>query len=81
MKHPCAIGYGRVSSLSQVSEGHGLDIQRGKIRAWCAYQWFTLVSMEEDAGVSGASTDHHPGLRRALKEALEAGQGAVLVGP
>lgn len=79
MKHPFAIGYVRVSSFSQVSDGHGLDIQQDKIRAWCAYQGLALVSTEEDAGVSGASTDHRPGLRRALKAVLEAGQGAVLV--
>lgn len=79
MKHHSAIGYVRVSSLSQVSDGHGLDVQRDKIRAWCAYQRLTLAGIEEDAGVSGASIDHRPGLRRALKTALEGGEGAVLV--
>jgi len=76
---PRAFGYVRVSTLSQVTEGDGLGVQREKVTAWCGYQGLPLVAVEEDAGVSGASTDNRPGLRRALRAVLEAGPGAVLV--
>jgi DNA invertase Pin-like site-specific DNA recombinase len=74
-----AIGYARVSTAVQVSEGQGLDIQRERIAAWCAYQGAELAGVEEDAGVSGAATDNRPAFRRALRRVLEHGEGACLV--
>jgi DNA invertase Pin-like site-specific DNA recombinase len=74
-----AIGYCRVSGLSQVNEGDGLGVQRERIAAWCTYQGITLMTVHEDAGISGAATENRPGLRSALRAALEAGHGSVLV--
>lgn len=73
-----AIGYVRVSTQGQV-DGEGLGVQREKIDAWCRYQGINLQGIEQDAGVSGASTDNRPGLKRALKAALDLGPSGVLV--
>lgn len=73
-----AFGYARVSTISQVTDGDGLGVQRERIAAWCAYQGATLAALHEDAGVSGSVTDR-PGLRAALRAVLEAGPGATLV--
>ncbi len=73
-----AIGYIRVSTTGQV-EGEGLGVQRDKIEAWCRYQDIDLHGIEEDAGLSGASTDNRPGLKKALKAALDLGPSGVLV--
>jgi DNA invertase Pin-like site-specific DNA recombinase len=77
MEH--AFGYARVSTTAQVTEGHGLDIQRERIAAWCAYQGAQLVGVEEDAGISGASTDNRPAFKRVMRRVLEHGEGACLV--
>lgn len=74
-----SFGYLRVSTLAQVNDGHGLDVQRAKIEAWCAYQGVELAAVESDAGISGASMDNRPGLKRVLRAVLQAGEGAVLV--
>ena len=73
------IGYVRVSTAGQVSDGDGLAVQREKIAGWCAYQGLTLATVEEDAGISGASTDNRPGFRRAIRAALGGAPGTVLV--
>jgi len=73
-----AIGYVRVSTAAQVADGDGLAIQRAKIEGWTKYEGIELLSIDEDAGLSGSTTDR-PGLRRALRAALELGSDAVLV--
>jgi site-specific DNA recombinase len=73
------IGYARVSTMTQLSEGDGLAAQRARIVAWCAYQGLSLNGIEEDAGISGAATDNRPGFRAAVRRALEGGAGSVLV--
>jgi DNA invertase Pin-like site-specific DNA recombinase len=73
------IGYVRVSTLSQVAEGDGLGVQRDRITAFCSYQGLGEPQIEEDAGISGASTDNRPALRRALRMVLEGGPGSVLL--
>jgi DNA invertase Pin-like site-specific DNA recombinase len=78
-KGAAAFGYVRVSTIAQVTEGEGLAIQRERIGAWCAYQGIACAAVEADEGVSGASTDNRPGLRRALRAALEHGSGAALI--
>lgn len=77
-----AFGYTRVSTLAQVNDGHGLDVQRAKIDGWCAYQGVELVAVESDAGISGGSMENRPGLKRVLRAVLEAaadGKDVVLV--
>jgi DNA invertase Pin-like site-specific DNA recombinase len=76
---PVVVGYVRVSTLTQVTEGDGLGVQRDRIRGWCAYQCLPAAHIEEDAAASGASTDNRPGLHHALRAVFEAGAGAILV--
>lgn len=65
--------------MTQLTDGDGLDAQRARIAGWCSYQELTLDCIEEDAGVSGASTDNRPGFRSAIRRVLEGGAGSVLV--
>ena len=53
-----AIGYIRVSSADQVTNGFGLDAQRQAITAYATAQGWEIVSIEEDQGISG--TDGQP---------------------
>ena len=76
---PPPFGYVRVSTLTQVTDGDGLAIQKSKIGGWCGFQGLPAPQIFEDAAISGASTDNRPGLRAALRAALETGDGAVLV--
>jgi site-specific DNA recombinase len=62
-----AIGYIRVSTQGQVDEGVSLDAQRAKIAAWCALNDAELVTVFEDAGISGASMNGRDGLHAAMK--------------
>ena len=48
-----AIGYIRVSSEEQADSGLGLEAQRQRIRAYCDMKGLSLVTIFEDAGVSG----------------------------
>src|SRR4029077_8799428 len=48
-----AIGYIRVSSEEQADSGLGLEAQRQRIRAYCEMKGLSLVTIFEDAGVSG----------------------------
>ena len=47
------IGYSRVSTMEQASEGMSLDAQESRIRAWCESQGAELVEIVRDEGVSG----------------------------
>jgi site-specific DNA recombinase len=62
-----AIGYIRVSTQDQATEGVSLEAQRAKIAAWCAVNDYELVAVFEDAGISGASMNGREGLHAALK--------------
>ena len=73
------IGYGRVSSLTQVQDGHGLEVQKDRIIAWAKYQNLQVARLEEDAGISGSSMDNRPGFRSAMRAVLELGSRGVLV--
>lgn len=66
-----AIGYIRVSTARQASEGVSLDAQRAKLTAWADLNGYELVSVFEDAGISGARTKNRPGLRTALEAACK----------
>jgi site-specific DNA recombinase len=74
-----AIGYIRVSTGNQVTEGDGLGAQRDHIEGWSRYQGLPLVLLEEDAGISGERTDNRPGFRRAVRAVLERAPAAVFV--
>lgn len=72
-----AIGYIRVSTLDQATEGVSLDAQREKIVAYCALHGLELLDTFADEGISGKRADNRPGLQRALDAVCK--RGAVLV--
>ena len=72
-----AIGYTRVSTTEQASEGYSLAAQEAKIRAYAELYDLELVSIETDAGQSGKTLDR-PALERAL-DALRSGTADAIV--
>lgn len=68
------IGYVRVSTDEQATNGASLAAQQAQIEAYCVTYGLTLVAVVEDAGLS-ASTLDRPGLQRCLAE-LESVQRA-----
>ena len=59
------IGYSRVSTFEQASEGMSLDAQESRIRAWCEAQDAELVEIVRDEGVSGTKLlGERPGGRK-----------------
>ena len=60
-----AIGYIRVSTEGQATEGVSLDAQASKIRAYCELNDFELVEIICDAGKSAKNTDRD-GLQQCL---------------
>ena len=62
-----AVGYIRVSTERQADEGVSLDAQKAKIAAWCAANYYELVTVYVDAGISGKRMDTRPELQNALK--------------
>jgi site-specific DNA recombinase len=73
-----AIGYVRVSTEGQVTEGISLEAQRARIEAWCTANGYDLLSIEVDAGLSGGRSDNRPALQRALTRVC-AVKGALVV--
>jgi site-specific DNA recombinase len=59
------LGYARVSSATQASEGLSLAAQEEKLRQYCALHDLELVEVIVDGGRSGGSLNR-PGLQRAL---------------
>ena len=72
-----AIGYIRVSTEGQVTEGVSLDAQRAKIEAWCLANDVQLGGVFVDAGISGKRADNRPELQAALNAVCKC--GGVLV--
>ncbi len=72
-----AIGYVRVSTAGQATDGVSIEAQTARIRAWCDCNGYTLGDVFTDAGISGKRADNRPGLRRALDAASK--RGAALV--
>jgi DNA invertase Pin-like site-specific DNA recombinase len=73
-----AIGYVRVSTAEQATEGVSLDAQRARIAAWARANDAELVDVFTDAGLSGGRADNRPGLQAALDRACS-GQAALVV--
>ncbi len=69
-----AIGYVRVSTQEQASDGVSLDAQRDKLRAYCKENGIRLIDIKADEGISG-STIERPGLKAALRM-VKRGHGA-----
>jgi site-specific DNA recombinase len=64
-----AVGYVRVSSKKQASDGCSIDIQKRAIETWCRCHGMYLGHVYVDAGVSGKSTDNRTELRWAVTHA------------
>lgn len=71
------IGYIRVSTDQQASEGVSLEAQREKIRAYCTALDLYLIDICADNGYS-AKTIERPGLRDALAQ-LRSGEADILL--
>jgi site-specific DNA recombinase len=71
------IGYIRVSTAAQATEGVSLDAQAAKIRAYCDLNDLELIEIVSDAGLS-AKTANRAGLQRVLS-AADAGDVAAVV--
>ncbi len=61
-----AIGYIRVSTERQASEGASLEAQQAKIQQWCLANGYELVNVFKDEGISGKRMDTRQGLQDAL---------------
>ena len=72
-----AIGYVRVSTEGQATEGVSLEAQEARIKAWAAAQGVELVAVFVDAGLSGSRADNRPELQKAIAAACSS--KAVLV--
>ena len=48
-----AIGYVRVSTQEQATEGVSLDAQRDRLRAYCKLHAIKLIDIKADEGISG----------------------------
>jgi site-specific DNA recombinase len=72
------VGYIRVSTDKQASEGNSLEAQRARLEAYATAMQLEIVAFEVDAGLSAKSLVR-PGLQRALArlDAFEA--DAILV--
>ena len=73
-----AVGYIRVSTDGQVTDGVSLDAQRERITAWCHANGFNLAEVFMDAGLSGGRSDNRPGLQSALDAVCKA-KGPLVV--
>lgn len=78
MKTPKAIGYVRVSTDEQATEGYSLAAQRAKLEAYASLHDLELVDVAADEGLSGKRADNRPGLQRALGM-LRRGEAHALV--
>ncbi len=72
-----AIGYVRVSTQEQATEGVSLDAQRDKLQSYCRSNAIRLVDIAADEGISG-STLERPGLQSALRM-IERGRANTLI--
>lgn len=71
-----AVGYVRVSTDMQATDGLSLDAQQAAIEQYCLLQGYTLVGIHKDV-LSGAK-DQRPGLKEALG-CLERGVDVLVV--
>jgi DNA invertase Pin-like site-specific DNA recombinase len=73
-----AVGYCRVSTAGQASEGVSLEAQRGRIAAWAEANGYQLLDVHVDAGLSGGKAANRPALQAALDAACSQ-RGALVV--
>ena len=74
-----AVGYVRVSTDEQKTNGYGLKAQEAAIRAFAASQGYELVDVIAESGISGTiEPEKRPGFQCVLKMA-EAGRFSILL--
>jgi DNA invertase Pin-like site-specific DNA recombinase len=73
-----AIGYVRVSTEEQATDGVSLAAQRARIVAWATANDTELLDVYTDAGLSGGRADNRPGLQTALDAACKAKAALVV---
>lgn len=68
-----AVGYIRVSTTEQATDGFSLDAQRNKINEFCqkAQVPMHLQHIYADEGISGKNISKRPGMRQLLKDAAD----------
>lgn len=74
-----AIGYIRVSTAGQATDGVSLEAQRTRIRQWCEANGYQLAAVHTDAGISGKRADNRPALQKALASVCSRRGGALVV--
>ena len=74
-----AIGYIRVSTEKQATEGISLGNQQERIRAYCQYKGFELVDTITDAGVSGSLNKARSGFIDLLNQIDETDIDVVIL--
>lgn len=72
------VAYIRVSTEKQAEQGHSLEAQESKLKAYAALYDLDLVELVVDSGVS-AKTLNRPGLQKALGMLQEGKAEAILV--
>lgn len=72
-----AVGYIRVSTEDQATQGVSLDAQAERIRAYATLNDLNLRNIYVDAGISGRRADNRPELQNALNDVCRG--GGVLV--
>ena len=73
-----AVGYIRVSTTEQATEGHSLDAQREIITRFVRQRGWELVEVYVDTGISGTRSDR-PALQRLLRDAEQGAFEVVIV--
>lgn len=73
-----AVGYVRVSTEDQATDGVSLEAQRAKLVAWCLVNDYQLVEVHTDAGLSGRRADNRPGLQSAIEQACKSKSALVV---
>ena len=72
-----AIGYVRVSTQEQATEGVSLDAQRDRLRTYCKLHAIKLIDIKADEGISGGTLER-PALQAAL-QMLRRGRANTLI--
>ncbi len=72
------LGYCRVSTDEQASNGVSLDEQRRRVSEYADAQGLPLIGIESDEGISGSKTTNRPALQSALRR-LRKGEASGLV--
>jgi site-specific DNA recombinase len=73
-----AVGYVRVSTNEQATEGASLDVQESRIRSYCEARGWELARLYRDEGLSGKNLDR-PGIQALLSDLTGNGVTVVVV--